>query len=280
MMRSLFIAASGLKVQQVNMDIIANNLSNVNTTGFLKSRPDFQSLIYQQLRQPAYGTEGFFNPTSKEVGHGVRIVGTLYDFSQGSPQETGNVTDLCILGEGFFAVQLPNGSVGYTRDSAMKIDREGYFVNSNGYRLLSTNGNATASGTASVTIGGKTLKHLRVDPKETPTLIINEEGYIATDSISMNSKIGISLVRFANQEALTSYGNNILQHNDACGDIYLGMPGQDNFGGLYSGFLEASNVKIADEMVNMIICQRAYEINTKAVQTSDEIMGYTNQLKR
>jgi flagellar basal-body rod protein FlgG len=280
MMRSLFIAASGLKAQQTNIDIISNNLSNVNTSGFRKSRPDFQSLIYQQLRQPAYGTEGFFNPTSKEVGHGVRIVGTMYEFTQGTPQETGNVTDICIMGEGFFAVQMPDGSVGYTRDSAMKIDQDGFIVNSNGYRLLSSTGNASASGTVSVSIGGKTLRHIRIEPEEIPSLNISEEGWISTDEIRVDDGVGISLVRFANPQALTSFGNNIFIHNEACGEIFVGQPGRGNFGSVHSGFLEASNVKIADEMVNMIICQRAYEINTKAVQTSDEIMGYTNQLKR
>lgn len=277
MMRSLFIASSGMQAQQFNLDVISNNLANVNTTGFKKSRVDFQSLLYQSIRKPVASETGFFNPTGLEVGNGVRVIGTANDFEQGLTQETGSDLDIAIEGSGFFMVHLPDGRVGYTRSGVFRLDTDGYLVNSNGYRLLSSKGNANSNN--SVSLEGKTLKYIKPDT-DTKTISISEDGYVATEKVSGTNAPIIELVSFPNPQALESAGGTIFTANEVCGKPVIDQPAKANLGVLRTGFLEGSNVKVVEEMVKMIMAQRAYEINSKSIQTSDELLGMTNNLKR
>lgn len=279
MMRSLFTASSGMLAQQTNIDVISNNLANVNTTGFKKSRVDFQSLLYQTLRKPVASEGGFFNPTGIEIGNGVRVVGTLKDYSEGMIQETGNLLDVCIDGSGFFMIELPDGSVGYTRAGSFQIDSEGYLINSNGYRLLSSKGNAAAS--SSISVDGKTMKYIKPDT-DTNTINISADGTVSTEKVDATSTSAprIELATFKNPAALESIGATIFAANEVAGKVSVDQPSKNNMGMLQTGFLESSNVKIVEEMVKMIIAQRAYEINSKSIQTSDEILSMTNNLRR
>lgn len=277
MMRSLFIASSGMQAQQFYMDVIANNLANVNTTGFKKSGLDFQSLLYQSVRKPVASEAGFFNPTGIEVGNGVRVVGTPVDLEQGSSQETGNDLDLAINGRGYFMVHLPSGEVGYTRSGSFKADSEGFLVNAAGYRLLSSKGNTNPTG--SVTVEGKSLKYIKPDT-ETNTISISEGGLVTTEKVNGTNSPMLELANFANPLALESMGGTLFTANEVCGKITIAQPTQEGLGTVQSGFIEASNVKVVEEMVKMIMAQRAYEVNSKSIQTSDEMMGLTNNLKR
>jgi len=277
MMRSLYTASSGMQAQQFYMDVISNNLANVNTTGFKKSRVDFQSLLYQSVRQPVASEAGFFNPTGIEVGNGVRVIGTPIDLTQGYIQETGNDLDLAITGAGYFMVHLPNGGVGYTRAGSLMLDTEGYLVTAAGYRILSSKGNVNPQG--NVSVGGKTLRYIKPDT-DTKTVSISEDGVVATEKVSGDSAPIIELANFTNPLALESIGGTLFAANEACGTITIDQPTKKGLGGVQSGFVEGSNVQVVEEMVKMIMAQRAYEINSKAIQTSDEMMGLTNNLKR
>ncbi|MDQ2687100.1 MAG: flagellar basal-body rod protein FlgG [Armatimonadota bacterium] len=261
MMRALYTAATGMNAQQLNMDVIANNLANVNTAGFKHSRADFQDLLYQEIR-PAGATvaQGAQSPTGLEVGLGVKPGATETMFQQGTFQETGNNLDVAIEGEGFYKVLLPDGSSGYTRDGSFNRDSQGKLVNSDGYAIqpeISIPSDASAvsigkDGTVSVTLGGK-------DPQEI-------------------GKIG--LTRFANPAGLQHLGGNNFAETAASGSPTDGVAGQEGFGTLAQGSLEMSNVQIVQEMVNMITAQRAYEVNSKAIQTADDMLSTANQLRR
>jgi flagellar basal-body rod protein FlgG len=264
MMRSLWTAASGMIGQQFNIDTISHNLSNVNTTGFKKGRPDFEDLLYQTLRAAGTpATRDTLVPTGIQVGHGVRPAATQKLYSQGSLQNTGNKLDIALEGEGFFRVQLYDGSFGYTRDGTFKIDSNGQIVNSNGYKL---------------------------SPE-----IIMPEGFVYSDiSISQDGlvtvkragsdeiiEVGQILVyRFVNPAGLQNIGQNLVKVSAASGPPIEGRPGFTGMGRLEQGFLEMSNVQIVEEMVNMIVAQRAYELNSKAIITSDSMLATANALKR
>lgn len=279
MMRSLFTASSGMLAQQMNIDVISNNLANVNTAGFKKSRVDFQSLLYQTLQKPVYSSGGSFNPSGIEIGNGVRVVGTLKDYSGGMIQETGNPLDVCIEGNGFFMVQLPDNTVGYTRAGTFQTDSEGYLVNSSGYRLLSPQGNVWTN--MSIAAGGKTLRYIRPET-DTNTINIGADGTVSTEKVN-GANAGtpvIELASFRNPAALEAIGATLFTANPAAGAVNIDTPAQNNLGTLQCGFIESSNVKIVEEMVKMIIAQRAYEINSKSIQTSDEILSMTNNLRR
>lgn len=261
MMRALYTAATGMNAQQLNMDVIANNLANVNTAGFKHSRADFQDLLYQEMR-PAGATvaQGAQSPTGLEVGLGVKPAATETMFQQGTFQETGNNLDVAIEGEGFYKVLLPDGSSGYTRDGSFNRDSQGKLVNSDGYAIqpeITIPSDASAvsigkDGTVSVTLSGK-------DPQEI-------------------GKIG--LTRFANPAGLQHLGGNNFAETAASGAPTDGVAGQEGFGTLAQGSLEMSNVQIVQEMVNMITAQRAYEVNSKAIQTADDMLSTANQLRR
>ncbi|MBN2735529.1 MAG: flagellar basal-body rod protein FlgG [Spirochaetales bacterium] len=264
MMRSLWTAASGMIGQQFNIDTISNNLSNVNTTGFKQNRPDFEDLLYQTVRMAGTpATEVTVVPTGTQVGHGVRPAATQKIFTQGNLQNTGNVTDLAIEGEGFFRVLLYDGTYGYTRDGAFKIDSNGQVVNSNGYRLM-----------PEVILPEGFLRD---------SLSISEDGRITVKVAGSDDILEVGqmeIYRFVNPTGLNSIGGNLYKVTNASGDPIAGRPGFDGMGKMVHKFLEMSNVSVVQEMVNMIVAQRAYELNSKAIQTSDNMLGTANSLKR
>jgi flagellar basal-body rod protein FlgG len=260
MMRSLFTAATGMLGQQMNMDVISNNLANVNTSGFKKSRVDFEDLIYQTLRQPgAAQANGQLIPTGIQVGMGTRPVAVAKQWSQGDYQQTGNQLDVAIEGNGFFKLLQGEREV-YTRNGAFKLDNNGVITDSHGYILQPQF--TIPEGTTSIT----------VDPSGTITAL-------ATDGTEL-AQAQLTIFKFANNGGLYARGKNLFTPTPASGDPIEGTPGQDEFGTLAQGFLEMSNVSVVDEMVNMIVAQRAYEANSKAIQTSDQMLQLANNVKR
>ncbi|GFE59503.1 flagellar basal-body rod protein FlgG [Geobacter sp. AOG2] len=262
MLRALWTAASGMQSQQTNIDVIANNLANVNTTGFKKSRADFQDLMYQNLKttgSPSTNTTQV--PTGIQIGLGTRLAAVTKLFTSGDFTQTGNDLDMAIEGDGFFQIQMPDGTTAYSRAGAFKKDSTGRIVTSDGYPLLPeivipTNATKISignDGTVSVTQAGQTA----------PTNVGN-----------------IQLAQFANPAGLAAQGKNLFLQTDASGNATTGTPGQTGIGTITQGFLEMSNVNVASEMVNMIVGQRAYEINSKAVQASDEMLQTANNMKR
>lgn len=265
MMRSLWTAASGMHAQQFNIDTISNNLSNVNTIGFKKGRADFEDLIYQKLRLA--GTPSSLEtqvPTGIQVGHGVKVAATQKMYSQGSPQHTGNKLDLCIAGEGFFRIQLPDGTFAYTRDGAFKIDSNGQVVTHSGYRLQPPIIFPTNFMAESITISQDGRVTCKVGGSDTDIPVGR----------------GVELYRFVNPAGLKNVGENLVKESPASGPAIAGQPDVRGMGKLLQGYVEMSNVKVVEEMVNMIVAQRAYEMNSKAIQTSDSMLGTANSLKR
>jgi flagellar basal-body rod protein FlgG len=262
MMRSLWTAASGMEAQQLQIDVISNNLANANTSGFKKSKVNFQDLLYQSLMYPGAASSSQSQlPTGFQVGLGTRPVAVHKLFAQGDFQLTRSELDMAIEGSGFFKIQMPSGESAYTRDGAFKLNAQGEVVTSEGYRLepgLSVPQDATAisigaDGTVSVMRPGQT-------------------GF---------SEVGrITLTRFPNPPGLFAVGRNAFSPTDSSGDAVEGTPGLDGLGTIAQGFLEMSNVNIVEEMVAMIVAQRAYEVNSKAIQTSDDMLQMVNNLKR
>jgi flagellar basal-body rod protein FlgG len=260
MLRALYSSAAGMQAQQMNLDVIANNLANVNTTGYKKSKIEFQDLLYETDRA-AGADQGAGNtlPTGLQIGHGSRPVATSKIFTTGELTQTGERLDVAIQGDGFFEVQLPDGTRAYTRDGALKTNAEGTITTNDG--LVLQNGfQPIATGTQSITIS--------------PT------GEVTTENANGNQSFRIQLVRFANPAGLSSLGRNLFRETAASGNAELGNPGENGFGSLAQGYLEMSNVKVVEEMVNMIVAQRAYEVNSKAVQAADDMMHISNNLKR
>ncbi len=264
MVRSLWTAATGMNGQQSNIDAISNNLSNVNTTGYKQQRVEFEDLIYQDIKlagTPA--TEDTVTPVGIQQGSGVKIAATQRIMKQGSLQNTGVDTDIAIVGEGFFRVQKYDGSYAYTRDGSFKVDSNGQIVNSNG---------------------------LRMQPE-----IILPEGYdVSTMNISVDGRVSvkvnggnepvdvgqIQLYRFPNSVGLQADGDNLFVETNASGQAIAGRPGFEGMGTTRHKFLEMSNVSVVNEMVQMIVAQRAYEFNSKAIQTSDNMLSTAVNLKR
>ncbi len=262
MIRSLWTSATGMQAQALNLDVIANNLANVNTAGFKKSRAEFQDLLYETLR-PA-GTSSSQDtqvPTGIQIGHGTRPSTVLKIFSQGNMENTKNELDLAIEGDGFFQIILPNGETAYTRDGSFKLDSDGRIVNSDGFALEPEISIPSDALSISVGIDG--------------TVSVLQAGD------STPSEIGtIELARFVNPAGLISTGRNLYITSEASGDEMTGIPGEDGLGSLAQGFLEMSNVSVVDEMVSMITAQRAYEVNSKSIQTADEMLQMANNIKR
>jgi flagellar basal-body rod protein FlgG len=262
MLRSLFIAATGMEAQKLNIDVIANNLANVNTAGFKKSRADFQELIYQEVRTAgAMSAEGAQVPSGIQVGLGVKPVAVQKIFLQGDFIQTGNNLDLVIEGDGLFKVLMPDGTVGYTRSGAFKLDSEGRIVNSDGYPLE-----------PGITV-----------PANTSSLSIGSDGKVSVIQPGSNTPIEIGqieLARFINPGGLKAIGKNLYLTTGSSGEATTGKPSADGLGTIAQGFLEMSNVNVVEEMVNMIVSQRAYEVVSKAVQASDEMLQSANNMKR
>jgi flagellar basal-body rod protein FlgG len=262
MLRSLFIAATGMEAQKLNMDVIANNLANVNTVGFKKSRADFQELLYQDLRTPgAESAEGDQVPSGIQVGLGVKPVAVQKLFLQGDFVNTGNSLDLVIEGDGFFQVTMPDGTIAYTRSGSFKLDGDGRIVNSDGYPLE-----------PGITVPADALK-----------ISVSSDGKVSAvqPGNSTPTEIGqIELARFINPGGLQSLGKSLFTNTPSSGDPTTGNPSQEGLGTIEQGYVEMSNVNVVEEMVNMIMSQRAYEINSKAVQASDEMLQTVNNLKR
>ena len=262
MMRSLFTAATGMEAQRLNIDVVANNLANVNTTGFKRSRADFQDLLYQDEKTAgASAAEGLQIPSGIQVGLGVRPVAVQKIFAQGDFASTGNPLDLVIEGGGFFQVPKPDGELAFTRSGSFKLNSDGRIVTSDGYPLEPT-----------ITI-----------PTNTTSITVGTDGKITVTQPGNNTptEVGrITLARFSNPAGLKSVGRNLYTPTDSSGEAITGNPGTDGMGTIGQGFLELSNVNVVEEMVNMIASQRAYEINSKAVQASDEMLQVINNLKR
>lgn len=261
MIRSLYTAATGMKSNQLFIDNISNNLSNVNTTGFKKSKLEFQELLYQTMMEPGAGSsDGAKSPAGLQIGLGVRSAANQKIFSQGNLQESKNPFDLAISGTGFLQVQLPDGQVAYTRDGSLKVAADGTLVTSSGFPLEPQ---------INIPEGAK---EMTVDPNGRVAVFLNDTG--AQEEIGQ-----IELVRFLNEGGLKSLGANLYQASPASGEPEAAAPGTNGLGTLAQGFLEASNVELVEEMVAMIVAQRAYEVSAKAIQTSDSMLQLANQLR-
>jgi flagellar basal-body rod protein FlgG len=262
MIRALYTAASGMNAQQDNIDNIAHNLANVNTVGFKKSRVEFEDLVYQQITAPGSPTSTSGEaPTGMELGLGTRPVATARDFTTGNLRTTGAPLDLAVEGRGFLQVTLPDGTVGYTRAGSLHLNSEGLVVTAEGYPIepqISIPPNATSitvakSGIVSVALAGQTA----------------------------SQEVGtIELASFQNPAGLMALGGNLFATTTASGEATSGVPGVDGMGTIAQGFLEESNVSVVEEMVNMILGQRAYEANSKVVRTADEMLAQVNNMAR
>jgi flagellar basal-body rod protein FlgG len=260
MIRALYTAATGMEAQQLNIDVIANNLANVNTTGFKKSRPDFQDLLYQTIRAPgASTTTTSQSPTGIQVGLGARPAAVQRINQQGDYTQSGNTYDVAIEGTGFFQVRQPDGSTAFTRAGAFKIDRDGNMVTSDGLQIDPPI--AIPDGSEDVTIGQDGVVSARAPGQSAPAQV----GQIQT-------------ARFANPAGLRALGKNLLQESDTSGPAQVGTPGQDNRGTILQGYLENSNVSVVEELVALITGQRAYEVTSKAITTADEMLRATNAI--
>ena len=260
MIRSLWTATTGMNAQQLELDVVANNLANVNTVGFKKSRADFLDLMYQvYTKSGAETTQGNQLPVGIEVGMGVKPIATTKIFTQGDYQQTSNAFDWAIEKDGFFQID-DNGTTYYTRAGNFKLDKNGVVVNSEGLKL-----------TPNITI-----------PSGTVTFTMDSGGtWTAADSSGNTLSTGrLELATFTNTAGLTSVGKNLYAKSEASGEPTTGNPGENAIGTVSQYFLEMSNVSVIDEMVKMIVVQRAYEINSKAIQTADSMLSIINSLKR
>ena len=262
MLRSLWTAASGMEAQALNIDVLSHNLANVNTTGFKKGRADFQDLMYETLRLPGSpSTTSTQVPTGIQVGLGTRTAAIQKIFLQGDYKATKNELDMAIEGDGFFQITKPDGDIAYTRDGSFKLDSDGRIVTSDGFLLEPEISVPPDAMTISIGIDG-TVSVLQAGQSEP-----NEIGTI-------------ELGNFINPAGLNAIGRNLYLPTAASGDVVTGTAGEDGFGTIAQGFLEMSNVSVVEEMVKLISAQRAYEINSKAIQASDEMLQLANNIKR
>lgn len=262
MVRGLYTAASGMYAQQHQIDVTSNNIANVNTAGFKKDRAEFQDLMYQKLNYTGGATsENTRNPTGMDVGLGVRVSGVQKSFEEGDLQTTGNTFDIAIEGKGFFKITMPDGEIAYTRNGGFKVNEEGTIVNGNGYPM----------------------EPEIIVPDNLVDINIAPSGLItATDpATGLEQELGqITLADFINPAGLKPIGESLFQVSSASGDPIEANPTEDQFGGLRQGFIEMSNVALVTEMVDLITAQRAYEANSKSIQTADKLLTIVNTLKR
>ncbi len=262
MIRSLYTAATGMIAQQTQIDVTSHNIANVNTIGYKKNRAEFADLFYQVSEYAGTSTsDTSVSPTGIEVGLGARPTAVTKQFSQGNFKETGNKLDMAITGDGFFQIELPNGQIGYTRNGAFKRDGNGQIVNSDGYKLI-----------PEITI-----------PENTTAISIGTDGTISVTQAGETEPVQVGkleLANFVNPAGLHALGNNNYINTVASGDPIISTAGLDGLGQIRQGFVEMSNVQLVEEMTDLITGQRAYEANSKAITTSDEMLQTVNQLKR
>ena len=261
MIRALWTSASGMTAEQMNLDVIANNLANVNTAGFKKSNIQFQEMMYDTDKSPgASTTDSSTSPSGVQVGYGSKPVATERNFTQGNLQQTGNTYDIAIQGSGFYKITLPDGTNAYTRDGSFLVNSDGNLVTNQGYLVTGVG---------------------QIDPKAT-NVSVGTDGTISATVNGAAVKISpITIATFPNPQGLYSLGDNLFQATAASGNAVDGQtPGQNGIGTLSQGYVETSNVQVVEEMVNMIQAQRAYEINSKAIQTADQMMQMANNLRQ
>ncbi len=261
MIRSLYSGATGMIAQQTNLDVVSNNLANANTAGFKKIRADFEDLLYQIDREPGAPVEpDSMIPTGIQVGLGTRVVGTNRIMTAGNLQVTGSELDVAIEGDGFYQVALPNGDIAYTRDGSWSLDGEGQIVTSNGYLLE-----------PAITI-----------PEDALEIVISATGDVSVklpDETDPQNVGQIELARFVNPGGLRAMGKNLFLETPASGAPIVAEPGDEGMGTTIQTILEMSNVQVVEEMVNMIVAQRAYEANSKTIQTADSLLQIANNLR-
>lgn len=261
MNQALWVAKTGLDAQQTRMSVVSNNLANVNTTGFKRGRASFEDLLYQNVRQPGGATSQDTQlPSGVSLGTGVRVVSTEKSFAQGNLLQTGNALDLAVQGRGFFEVRMPDGSSGYTRDGSFQVNSQGALVTSSGYAVEP--GIQIPEGAQSVTVGADGTVSAQVAGQAQPV------------------QVGaLTLADFINPAGLQAKGENFYVETAASGPAQSAAPGVQGLGTLQQGSLESSNVNVVEELVNMIETQRAYEMNAKAISTTDQMLGHlTNNL--
>ena len=255
MLRAFSTAATGMAAQQMMVDVIANNLANINTTGFKRSQIDFKDLLYVVMQEP--GTEvasGINSPGGMEIGSGVQAASTIKVFTPGELQQTGRDLDIAIRGEGFLQVTMPDGTIMYTRDGALQLNANGELVTTLGYPI---------------------------EPDAVSVSIEKDGGVNVTDASGAQSVVGtVQLARFPNSSGLSSEGDNLLSETEASGTPTTGEAGVNGFGTFESGFLEKSNVQMVSELVNLITAQRAYEINSRAIRAGDDMLRTANEIVR
>ena len=262
MLRALYTAATGMQAQQINIDTIANNIANVNTTGFKQGRAEFQDLLYQNIRPAGSASSASTTfPVGLQLGLGTRPVATDRIYTQGDFRQTGNPLDLVIEGKGFFQVRLPNGELGYTRDGSFHRNAEGSLV----------------------TADGNPLEPQITIPIDAESITIGKDGTVSISQAgqSTSQQVGtIQIANFQNPSGLNALGGNLFKASTASGDPVTGNPGENGLGSVGQGLLEQSNVSVVEEMVNMIVAQRAYEVNSKAVRVADDMLSQINNLVR
>jgi len=262
MLKALYTASTGMLAQQTQIDTTSNNIANVNTIGYRKQRAEFADLMYQVSEYAGTATSSTTNsPTGIEVGLGVRPTAVTKIFSQGNFQETGNNLDMAITGNGFFQIELPDGTMAYTRNGAFKINQDGQVVNSDGYKLIPE----------------------VVLPEDTTDISIGADGIVSiiqAGATEAQQLAQLELANFINPAGLHGLGDNLLLNTDASGDPIVSTPGLNGIGNVRQGFVELSNVQLVVELTDLITGQRAYEANSKAITTSDEMLQTVNGLKR
>ena len=262
MIRALYTAATGMNAQETNIDVISNNLANVNTTGFKKSRADFQDLVYQYLVEPGAATSGTsMNPSGIQIGLGVKTAAVQKVFAQGDLTSTGNQFDVAIEGDGFFQVQLPDGTNAFSRAGSFRMNEQGQLVTPEGYLV-----------SPAVTI-----------PSDVLAVTVGQDGTVAVTQPGNTtpSQVGqLTAVRFPNNAGLRAIGRNLYQETVSSGTPVTGIFGENGVGRLSQGFLETSNVSVVEQVVNLITAQRAYEASSKGITTADEMLNQAINLKR
>ena len=261
MIKAFSTAATGMAAQQMMVDVIANNLANISTTGFKRSQINFQDLFYLKVIQPGMEiASGINTPTGLEVGSGVRASSTVKVFSVGELENTGRSLDIAVYGDGFLQITLPSGDLRYTRDGALQVNASGQLVTTTGYSIE-----------PAITI-----------PTDAVSVDIGKDGTVnVTDSAGTQSVVGtLQLVRFPNPAGLSSEGDNMYAETVASGTAVTGTPGENGFGSIQSGMLEKSNVQMVTELVNLITAQRAYEVNARAIRAGDEILRTATNVGR